>query len=316
MPPCSWTHSSAAWTATPEQYACATATASGASGLPVASASAALRAAARAETVSSQSCAMRCLSAWKEPTGRLNWWRSRVYRTVSVRHHSAIPSCSEASSPAPASRPRRTAVVLASASASRVPVAPARVRVARGRVRSSGTRGSTATPGAVASTAYSPSEVGTSRTSAAAASATPRTVPSSGVRAARAPAGGVAKGTASTAVRAPEASSDRSAGAGPSSRASASSVSVATTELVRYGAGATLRPSSSRTTAASRWDAPWPPSFSGTRRPAAPMPAASASQSRGSYGVSDSVAAITAGASARSARRARTAERRSSSSWV
>ena len=83
-------------------------------------------------------------------------------------------------------------------------------------------------------------------------------------------------GTASTAVLRPVASAVSSSATSGVSVSRASSVSVAITELVRYGAGATARPSSSSTTAASRWLAPWPPSFSGTSRPAAPMSAASA----------------------------------------
>ncbi len=54
---------------------------------------------------------------------------------------------------------------------------------------------------------------------------------------------------------------------------------MATTALVRNGTAATARPSSSRTTAASRADAPAPPRSSGTSRPARPTSAASACHS-------------------------------------
>ncbi len=81
----------------------------------------------------------------------------------------------------------------------------------------------------------------------------------------------------------------------PSSSASsqASRASVATTALVRYGTGATARPSSSSTTATSRAEAPWPPRSSGTRRPARPMPSASSFHRARSCGASDSARVIT-----------------------
>src|SRR5699024_3411248 len=53
---------------------------------------------------------------------------------------------------------------------------------------------------------------------------------------------------------------------------------VAITLLVRNGTGATLRPSSSRTTAASRALAPAPPRLSGIKSPATPRSCASARQ--------------------------------------
>ena len=84
IPPWSCTLSSATCTATSEHQALATAAAS--SRFPTASASwdaagsesaasrsAAFLAAARARTTSSQRSAIRCLIAWKEPTGRANW---------------------------------------------------------------------------------------------------------------------------------------------------------------------------------------------------------------------------------------------------
>ena len=74
-------------------------------------------------TTSSHSCASRCLSAWNEPTGRLNWWRSRVCRTVSVQAPLGEPELLGGEQPGPGAaargvRPRRARP----ASASRVPV--------------------------------------------------------------------------------------------------------------------------------------------------------------------------------------------------
>nr|WP_257909813.1 hypothetical protein [Janibacter limosus] len=72
-------------------------------------------------------------------------------------------------------------------------------------------------------------------------------------------------------MRSPEASAGRCC-----SSPVASSAVVAMTALVRKGVGATVRPSSSRTTAASRALAPTPPRDSGTSSPAGPSCSASA----------------------------------------
>src|SRR5262245_16414425 len=83
-----------------------------------------------------------------------------------------------------------------------------------------------------------------------------------------------ANGTASAAVDLP---ATRSASSSPAASApgslpsgTASSTTVAITALPRNGTGATDLPTSSQTTAASRNDAPAPPSDSGISRPAQP----------------------------------------------
>src|SRR5699024_260276 len=78
IPPCNCRHSSAACTAVSAQYDWATAVLVTRSGPATARVSAAWRAVARAETISRYTSASRCLSAWNEPTGLPNWWRSLV----------------------------------------------------------------------------------------------------------------------------------------------------------------------------------------------------------------------------------------------
>ena len=76
MPPCSCTHSCAARVAASPQAALARATATGASASPSARQAAAYRDAARAWLMATHKSAARCLSAWNEPIGRANWYRS------------------------------------------------------------------------------------------------------------------------------------------------------------------------------------------------------------------------------------------------
>ena len=72
MPPCSWTISSAASTAASQQADLASAIATGVSGSSSARQAAAYLDAARASVIVVHRSASRCLSAWKEPTGRAN----------------------------------------------------------------------------------------------------------------------------------------------------------------------------------------------------------------------------------------------------
>ena len=76
IPPCICTHSCAACTAASPQAALARAIATGVSGSPSARQAAAYLAAARAWVSCTHTSASRCLSAWKEPTGRANCRRS------------------------------------------------------------------------------------------------------------------------------------------------------------------------------------------------------------------------------------------------
>ncbi len=149
-----------------------------------------------------------------------------------------------------------------------------RVTSARARVWSSETTGAMVTPGSETSTEYSPAgtpSAGTRSVDAGSASATPRITPVSRAWPAGSPGCGcatrtvsagptpgwpapcrlapglLANGTASAAVTVAPASP-----ASSSASPAASAAAVATTALPRYGTGATARPASSATTAASR----------------------------------------------------------------
>lgn len=188
------------------------------------------------------------------------------------RHHSATPSCSEASNPAP------NRSVSARSQGPRSSPSPSSATVAIGRVRSSD-----GTTPALPVTTRSRPPTGNSSTSATSAPATLAYPP--GTR-----YGEAVNGTTRAAVISPSASPDSNSPAPAWIRAC-----VASTELVRKGTGATPRPSSSRTTAASRAEAPAPPYSSGMSRPATPISRESVFHRSRSYGWGDSTRLSTAG---------------------
>ena len=81
MPPCIWTHSSAAFTAASQQAAFAKATATGVSESAAARQPAAYLAAARAWVTDTHRSASRCLSPWNDPTGRAGLFK-RLQQSV------------------------------------------------------------------------------------------------------------------------------------------------------------------------------------------------------------------------------------------
>ena len=180
--------------------------------------------------------------------------------------------------------PSRRAVAIA-ASATAVPTrddgAPEKSTFARGLVISRASIGDTVTPAAsratVCNSSPSAPATGTTNTSASPAPATLVIRPVKPLPAALTPAiaslGAVDSGTASAAVADPVANPLTVSVSPACNRAT-----VASTALDRNGTGATARPISSITTAASRALAPAPPSCSGTNRPAIPSSAASVCQ--------------------------------------
>src|SRR5579875_1374926 len=286
-----------------------------ASGSRRAQVSAAYRAAAAAELTSSHRSAIRCLIAWYEPIVRANCLRPLMYLSVVSKHHCATPSCSEASSAVPVCS-------AAASAASAEPVAtrdggtPENLTCARDLVMSSANTGDTSTPVAARETVCSPSPsgpaAGTTSTSASATPATPVTSPARPsfpiVTPATASPGAVDSGTTSAAVSSPAASAG-SVSVSPA----VSSAMVASTALDKNGTGATARPISSITTAASRAPAPAPPSSSGTSNPATPRSAANSFHTPEKSGGAGSYSRITASGGHRSASKRRTLSRRASS---
>jgi hypothetical protein len=124
------------------------------------------------------------------------------------------------------------------------------------------------------------------------------------------PNGPCENGTASAATLVPAASLASRSDASARNRAV-----VATTALDRYGTGATARPISSSTTAASRRLAPAPPRCSGKAIAASAISPASARQTDGSYAPVSTFASVCA-TGVRAASSDRTDERRSSSTTL
>ena len=254
---------------------------------PASRASAASHAAAVIASTSASRSASLCLTPWNCPMGRPNCTRVRACSAATSRHHPRSPASSAAaitsarsrtSSPSTPARTRSGGTT----TASRTTSADRRVGSRHGRAATV-IPGAGPPPGAARWTAHQVASPSSMRTgsSARCASPAPSTAGHSPDTAsppspATLPSGGRAPG----APRATQAGVEPSTIAGTSALASVGSAwrdsTAAARTVGRYGPGASVRPSSSATTASSNIPNPWPPSSSATCTPSQPCAARSA----------------------------------------